>query len=35
MRWPKVEGNTITTDNGLRIEFTEPGKSGQESLQVG
>jgi hypothetical protein len=23
--WPEVEGSTITTANGLRIEFTEPG----------
>ena len=26
MPWPTVEGNTITTDNGLRIDFTEPGR---------
>ncbi|MDT7594162.1 MAG: hypothetical protein QOH45_3693, partial [Pseudonocardiales bacterium] len=26
MPWPTVEGNTITTDNGLRIEFLEPGR---------
>jgi hypothetical protein len=27
MPWPTIDGNTITTDNGLRIEFTEPGKT--------
>ena len=26
MPWPEVEGNTITTANGLRLEFTEPGR---------
>jgi hypothetical protein len=26
MPWPEVDGNTITTANGLRIEFLEPGK---------
>ena len=27
MRWPRVDGNTITTDNGLSIEFVEPGRT--------
>lgn len=27
MPWPTVDGNSITTDNGLRIEFTEPGRA--------
>lgn len=27
MPWPTVEGSTITTDNGLSIEFVEPGKT--------
>ncbi|EHB59114.1 hypothetical protein MycrhDRAFT_1550 [Mycolicibacterium rhodesiae JS60] len=27
MPWPTVEGNTITTDNGLSIEFVEPGRT--------
>ncbi|MCV7356531.1 hypothetical protein FHU31_006103 [Mycolicibacterium fluoranthenivorans] len=27
MPWPRIENNTITTDNGLRIEFVEPGVS--------
>ncbi|MGU3650731.1 DUF7064 domain-containing protein [Mycolicibacterium sp. A43C] len=27
MPWPTVEGNTITTDNGLSIEFIEPGRT--------
>ena len=26
MPWPEVDGNTITTANGLRIEFLEPGR---------
>ncbi|HWJ82441.1 MAG TPA: hypothetical protein VNS55_09415 [Nocardioides sp.] len=26
MPWPEVEGATITTANGLRIEFLEPGR---------
>ena len=26
MGWPVVDGNTITTDNGLRIEFVELGR---------
>lgn len=27
MPWPTLEGNTIATDNGLVIEFPEPGKT--------
>lgn len=27
MPWPTVEGNSITTDNGLAIDFTAPGKT--------
>lgn len=27
MPWPKIEGNTITTDNGLSIDFIEPGRT--------
>ncbi|MGJ6122357.1 tyrosine protein kinase [Mycolicibacterium sp. Y3] len=27
MPWPRIENNAITTDNGLRIEFVEPGVS--------
>ena len=26
MPWPQIDGNTITTANGLRLEFVEPGK---------
>jgi len=26
MPWPEIKGNTITTDNGLSIEFVEPGR---------
>ena len=26
MPWPSVDGTTITTDNGLRIDFLEPGR---------
>ena len=31
MPWPKVEGNAVTTDNGLRIEFLEPGRTARIS----
>jgi hypothetical protein len=43
MPWPTVDGNVITTANGLRIEFLEPGRvarvtytspDGQTSLDV-
>lgn len=27
MPWPEIDGNTITTHNGLRIEFLTPGES--------
>ncbi len=27
MPWPEVDGTTITTANGLRIEFLEPGRT--------
>lgn len=26
MPWPTIEGNTITSDNGLALDFEEPGK---------
>jgi hypothetical protein len=26
MRWPEVSGHVITTDNGLKLEFIEPGR---------
>lgn len=26
MPWPEVDGHVVTTDNGLRIEFIEPGR---------
>lgn len=26
MRWPEIDGNAITTANGLRYEFVEPGR---------
>src|SRR5215471_11464605 len=26
MGWPRIEGNTITTDNGMRLDFIEPGR---------
>jgi hypothetical protein len=26
MPWPEIDGNTITTANGLRFEFLEPGR---------
>ncbi|MEU5942499.1 hypothetical protein ABZ807_25730 [Micromonospora sp. NPDC047548] len=31
MPWPEVEANTITTANGLRIEFVEPGREARVS----
>lgn len=43
MPWPEIDGNVITTANGLRIEFLEPGRTarvtftsldGQTSLDV-
>lgn len=27
MPWPEIDGNTITSTNGLRFEFVEPGKT--------
>jgi hypothetical protein len=27
MPWPEIKGTSITTANGLRIEFTEPGRA--------
>jgi hypothetical protein len=33
MPWPTVEGSTITTANGLRIEFTEPGRCAHVSYR--
>ena len=27
MPWPRIDGNVITTDNGLTIEFVEPGRT--------
>jgi hypothetical protein len=27
MPWPEIDGSTITTANGLRIEFLEPGRT--------
>lgn len=27
MPWPRIDNNTITTDNGLTIEFIEPGRT--------
>jgi hypothetical protein len=32
MPWPRIEGATITTDNGLRIEFLEPGRRARVSF---
>jgi hypothetical protein len=33
MPWPSIEGNTITTTNGLRIEFLEPGRSARVTFE--
>jgi hypothetical protein len=27
MPWPKIDNNTITTDNGMAFEFVEPGRT--------
>jgi hypothetical protein len=35
MPWPTVEGNTVTTANGLRIEFTEPGRTARITYTSG
>lgn len=32
MPWPEIDGATITTANGLRIEFLEPGRIAQVSF---
>lgn len=32
MPWPQVDGATITTANGLRIEFVEPGRTAHVSF---
>lgn len=33
MPWPEVQGNTITSANGLRIEFLEPGRRARVSYR--
>ncbi|AFJ34634.1 DUF4124 domain-containing protein [Mycobacterium sp. MOTT36Y] len=35
MPWPTVSGNTITTDNGLTIDFIEPGKTARLTYDSG
>jgi hypothetical protein len=35
MPWPKIENNAITTDNGLMIEFLEPGESARVTYAAG
>ena len=35
MPWPEVDGNTITTANGLRIEFLEPGRVARVTYDSG
>lgn len=35
MPWPRVEGNAITTANGLTIDFTEPGRSARLTYRSG
>jgi hypothetical protein len=32
MPWPEIDGTTITTANGLRIEFVEPGRIARVSF---
>jgi hypothetical protein len=33
MPWPEIDGATITTANGLRIEFIEPGKTARVTFE--
>ena len=33
MPWPKIDGSTITTANGLRIEFLEPGRAAHVTFE--
>ena len=35
MPWPRIEGTTITTDNGLSIDFIEPGRTARISYRSG
>ena len=35
MPWPEIEGNVITTANGLRVEFLEPGKTARVTFTSG
>ena len=35
MPWPRIEGNVITTDNGLTIDFVEPGKTARITYRSG
>jgi hypothetical protein len=35
MPWPHIEGNAITTDNGLRIDFIAPGRTARLTYRSG
>lgn len=35
MPWPRVQGNTITTANGLKIDFLEPGRVARVTYTAG
>lgn len=35
MPWPRIDGNRITTDNGLTIDFTEPGRRAHLTYRAG
>jgi hypothetical protein len=35
MPWPRIEGNVITTDNGLTIDFVEPGRTARITYRSG
>jgi hypothetical protein len=35
MPWPQIEGTTITTDNGLSIDFVEPGRTARIGYRSG
>ncbi len=35
MPWPVIDANSITTDNGLRIDFVEPGRTAHLTYRSG
>lgn len=35
MPWPEIDGSAITTANGLRVEFTQPGREARVTFSAG